>query len=67
MANGAVIAVKPEAFRLFQYPTPPLHVRRTRVEDAWVAGQERAAQRLAGVDAVAQHVAERDTAARRRC
>lgn len=25
--NGAVIAVKPQAFRQFQYPIPPLHLQ----------------------------------------
>ncbi len=37
------------AFRQFQYPTAPLHVHRTRIEDAWIAGQERAAKRLEGL------------------
>ena len=33
----------------FQYRTPPEHVHATHVEDAWVAGQERAATRLEGL------------------
>ncbi|WP_234388733.1 hypothetical protein [Streptomyces sp. AS58] len=38
-----------EAFREFQYPSTPLHVQQTRVEDAWVSGQQRAAKRLEGL------------------
>jgi hypothetical protein len=37
------------AFGQFQYPTPPLHVHRSRIEDAWIAGQKRVAARLEGL------------------
>jgi hypothetical protein len=36
-------------FGQFQYLTPPLHVHRTRIEDAWIAVQQRAAHRLEGL------------------
>jgi hypothetical protein len=32
-----------------RYLTLPEHVHRTRIEDAWVAGQQRAAGRLEGL------------------
>jgi len=38
-----------DPFGQFQYPTSPEHVHRTRVEDAWVAGQQRATKRLEGL------------------
>jgi len=36
-----------EAFRQFQYPTPPLHVHSDHVEKAWAQANERVAARLA--------------------
>jgi hypothetical protein len=36
-------------FSGFQYLTPPEHVPGTHVEDAWIAGQKRAAERLKGL------------------
>jgi len=38
-----------EVFRQLRYLTPPEHVHATHVEDAWIAGQERAAMRLGGL------------------
>jgi hypothetical protein len=38
-----------DPFRQLRYPTPPEHVHRTRIEDAWLAGQQRAATRLEGL------------------
>ncbi|WP_406491704.1 hypothetical protein OG936_00510 [Streptomyces sp. NBC_00846] len=38
-----------QAFGQFPYPTPPLHVQQTEVEDAWVSGQQRAAKQLEGL------------------
>jgi hypothetical protein len=38
-----------EAFRQLRYLTPPEHVHRTHVEDAWIAGQHRAAGKLNGL------------------
>ena len=39
----------PKAFRQLEYPTSPEHVHGTHVEDAWVAGQQRAADRWKGL------------------
>ena len=38
-----------EAFRQLRCLTSPEHVHRTRIEDAWIAGQQRAARRLEGM------------------
>jgi hypothetical protein len=32
-----------------EYLTPPVHVKLTHVEDAWIAGEKRAAGRLEGL------------------
>jgi len=32
-----------------EYLTSPEHVHRTRIEQAWIAGQQRAAKRLEGL------------------
>jgi hypothetical protein len=36
-------------FRQLEYLTPPEHVHRTRIEQAWLDGQRRAARRLEGL------------------
>lgn len=38
-----------QAFRQLRYLSPPEHVHRSRIEDAWIAGQKRAAARLEGL------------------
>ena len=35
-----------EAFRQFQYPTPPLHVHEDHIEHAWATANDRVAVRL---------------------
>jgi hypothetical protein len=40
---------KKEVFRQLRYLTPPEQVHGTHVEDAWVAGQQRAADRWKGL------------------
>src|SRR5262249_39921238 len=38
-----------QVFGPLEYPTPPKHVHATHVEDAWVAGQQRVADRWKGL------------------